>query len=139
MFMEKLTRGLRNNNPFNIRRSYIKFQGEINSTDPIFKQFKTRVYGIRAGLVILHSYYVCHNIDTVRGFITRFAPPIENQTNRYVSFVSRAMNINPDYHCAMTESFLAALGYRICQFENGSACPISLSDFIDCIHTFKLL
>lgn len=50
----ELPRGLRNNNPGNIRRNSNVFQGEkIPSSDRQFKQFKTLAYGYRAVFKIL--------------------------------------------------------------------------------------
>lgn len=49
-----LPRGLRNNNPGNIRRNSDVFQGEIRpSKDKSFKQFETMPYGYRAIFRIL--------------------------------------------------------------------------------------
>ena len=137
--MEKLSRGLRNNNPFNIKKSHIKFVGEIDSTDKVFKQFSTRVYGIRAGLVILHTYMTVYNIHTISSIIERFAPSSENATVFYWSYISRNMRVDPFQHIDCNVANLASLGYWICQYENGNSCPLSLNDFIDCIHSFKLL
>lgn len=42
-------RGLRNNNPGNIRLSSTKYQGEVQpSQDTAFKQFESMAYGYRA-------------------------------------------------------------------------------------------
>ena len=44
-----MTRGLRNNNPLNIRRNNTKWQGlSATQTDKSFFQFKTMAYGYRA-------------------------------------------------------------------------------------------
>lgn len=44
-----MTRGLRNNNPLNIRRNNTKWQGlSVTQTDKSFFQFKTMAYGYRA-------------------------------------------------------------------------------------------
>ena len=44
-----MSRGLRNNNPGNIRRDRDKWQGEIvPSQDQSFKQFSSMAYGYRA-------------------------------------------------------------------------------------------
>ena len=46
-----LPRGLRNNNPGNIRKNSDVFQGEKTSSDREFKQFKSMAYGYRALLI----------------------------------------------------------------------------------------
>ena len=45
-------RGLRNNNPLNIRHSADNFQGEIKGDDKSFKTFSSMPYGYRAGFVL---------------------------------------------------------------------------------------
>ena len=51
-----LPRGLRNNNPGNIRKNSDVFQGEKTSSDREFKQFKSMAYGYRAIFKILLNY-----------------------------------------------------------------------------------
>ena len=54
----RLPRGLRNNNPGNIRISPTRYKGEIvPSSDRAFKQFKSRGWGYRAIFVLLESYH----------------------------------------------------------------------------------
>lgn len=51
-------RGLRNNNPGNIRINNDLFQGEVGpSEDKSFKQFTTMAYGYRAMFKILSNYF----------------------------------------------------------------------------------
>lgn len=51
-------RGLRNNNPGNIRINNDLFQGEVRpSEDKSFKQFTTMAYGYRAMFKILSNYF----------------------------------------------------------------------------------
>ncbi|MDR0954532.1 MAG: structural protein P5 [Rikenellaceae bacterium] len=83
-----MSRGLRNNNPGNIRQSAVRYQGEIiPSTDTAFKQFKTVVWGYRALFMLLHTYQKKHGLNTLNGMIRRYAPPVENDTNGYVRAV----------------------------------------------------
>ena len=57
MKKNNLPRGLRNNNPGNIRINGDLFQGEVRpSKDKSFKQFETMAYGYRAMFVILRNY-----------------------------------------------------------------------------------
>ncbi len=88
-------RGLRNNNPLNIRHSHDKFQGEIQGKDKSFKTFSTMPYGYRAGFVILHTY-LRKGANTIKKIITRFAPPSENNTEKYIANVERWSGIPRD-------------------------------------------
>lgn len=94
---KQLPRGLRNNNPGNIRNNSDRFNFEIRpSTDPSFKQFYTMYYGYRAMFVILRNYKKMYGLDTIRKMITRWAPPKENDTAAYIAEVSRASGIPAD-------------------------------------------
>ena len=79
-----LPRGLRNNNPGNIRRNSDVFQGEKTSSDKEFKQFKSMAYGYRAIFKILSNYYRNYKLDTIRKIIGRWAPENENDTDAYI-------------------------------------------------------
>lgn len=97
MKKNELPRGLRNNNPGNIRINSDLFQGEIRpSKDKSFKQFETMVYGYRAIFKILRSYYNNYHFDTIRKMITRWAPPKENHTEKYIKTVSEYAGIPAD-------------------------------------------
>ena len=92
-----LPRGLRNNNPGNIRINSDLFQGEIRpSKDKSFKEFETMPYGYRAMFKILSSYYKNYKLDTIRKMITRWAPPKENHTEKYIKAVSDYAGIPAD-------------------------------------------
>ena len=92
-----LPRGLRNNNPGNIRRNSDVFQGEKTSSDREFKQFKSMAYGYRAIFKILFNYYRNYKLDTIRKMITRWAPPEDNNhTEAYIKAVSDYAGIPAD-------------------------------------------
>lgn len=97
MANEKLPRGLRHNNPGNIRINSDLFQGEIRpSKDKSFKQFNTMTYGYRAIFKILSNYYRNYKLDTIRKMIGRWAPENENDTDAYIKAVSDYAGIPAD-------------------------------------------
>lgn len=98
-----LPRGLRNNNPGNIRRSSDVFQGETASTDKAFKQFKTMAWGYRAMFCILRTYYLHYALHTIRQLIGRWAPSSENDTESYVWQVSDYSGIPADDPLTITD------------------------------------
>lgn len=84
-----VTRGIKNNNPFNIRRGDNNWLGKVpysSSTDKEFEQFKTMRYGIRAG-IILFKNYIKKGYDTPYRILRRFAPPSENDVVSYLKFL----------------------------------------------------
>ena len=87
-----MSRGLRNNNPLNIRHSADRWQGaRIAQTDKAFVQFTSMAYGYRAAWKILDTYCLAFKREgkayNVRNIIGRWAPPTENDTDAYVRAV----------------------------------------------------
>ena len=92
-----MSRGLRNNNPGNIRRSRVRYQGEVRpSRDADFKEFETMAYGYRAMFVLLDTYSSRYGLHTIRSMLNRYAPPEENLTESYIRFVSDYSGVMPD-------------------------------------------
>ena len=94
----KQPRGLRNNNPLNIRRSGDKWQGlRVLQEDKAFFQFSEMKWGWRAAFRLLcHTYYGKYRLRTIRDIITRWAPPKENNTEAYIRRVTDRIGIGPD-------------------------------------------
>ena len=93
-----MSRGLRNNNPGNIRHDRDKWQGEIvPSQDKSFKQFSSMAYGYRALIKLLQNYRKLHNRQTIAEFINRYAPPCENNTSGYITRVCSEMQVPSTY------------------------------------------
>ena len=85
-------RGLRNNNPLNIRRAKEEWQGTATTqTDKEFVQFQSMAHGYRAVWRTLYTYYKRlrerKKHFTVENIIYRWAPPKENNTKRYIRTV----------------------------------------------------
>ena len=95
-------RGIRNNNPLNIRLSSDKWQGQrpLSSSpegEKSFCVFESMAYGWRAAFVILcKTYYGKYKLKTIRALITRWAPPKENNTEAYIRRVTDRIGIGPD-------------------------------------------
>jgi hypothetical protein len=82
------SRGLRNNNPLNIRHSEDVFQGEISGNDKSFKTFSSLPYGYRAAFVTLATY-LSRGWNTIETIISIWAPPAENDTENYIAKVEK--------------------------------------------------
>ena len=91
--MTNTPRGIRNNNPLNIRHSPSRWQGmAVEQTDPSFVQFRSMAYGYRAACKLLQSYWQRFRKEgkpfTVRTIISRWAPPEDNNdTESYIRSV----------------------------------------------------
>lgn len=93
---KKQPRGIRNNNPLNIRIGNT-WLGEVpNPTDSDFEQFVSVVYGLRAAFCILRRYIRRYHRDTIAKIISAWAPSNENNTARYISQVANRVGISPD-------------------------------------------
>lgn len=117
-----MSRGLRNRNPGNIRRSGVRYKGEVRpSTDPQFKQFGSMALGYRAIFVLLDTYRIRYGLDTVRTMISRWAPPSENDTAAYIDAVCRRTGLTPDRPIdTRNRATMVPLAAAISRVENGT-------------------
>lgn len=90
-------RGIRNNNPLNIRIGN-NWWGEVeNQTDTQFEQFEKMEYGIRAAFIILRRYIEKYGRNTVELIVSSWAPSSENNTKAYIKFVCEKAGFPEDY------------------------------------------
>ena len=89
------SRGLRNDNPLNIRHGKSQWVGmREKQTDKQFVQFTERVYGYRAAFVLLRCY-IGKGKDTLGKIIAKWAPSSDgNNTQSYINYVSKSTGIN---------------------------------------------
>ena len=136
-------RGIRNNNPLNIRLSKDKWQGQINPSgnanvndndnnsslkgDAEFVQFYSMEYGWRAAFVILcRTYYGKYGLKTIRDIVSRWAPAKENNTEAYIRHVSDYTGIAPNKVLGSPQenpTLWLLIGYAMAVVENGKALP----------------
>ena len=98
-----LPRGIRNNNPGNLRIGPSGWQNKVpiaQNSDGEFEQFYSYEYGIRAMTKLLINY-MASGRDTIASIITKYAPATENNTRSYIQKVSQRtgypsnMRLNP--------------------------------------------
>lgn len=107
--MSDPVRGQRNNNPGNIRVGE-HWQGLLNPEEMTPEQvaekefcvFRSPNWGFRAMGVIFLNYAKLHGISTIRGAISRWAPPNENDTEAYVKAVAARLGCGPDERFSLT-------------------------------------
>jgi hypothetical protein len=119
-----LSRGIRLNNPGNIRKTgfWFNWQGLGYPQDDLsFVRFRTAAWGVRAIAKTLLTYQSKHGLYTIAGIIARWAPPHENNTAAYVASVSAYSGIGAhqkiriSYYPVMYRVVLA-----IIRHENGT-------------------
>lgn len=91
-----IPRGIRNNNPLNIRIGNVWLGEVMFPTDPQFEQFVSMKYGLRAGFVLLRRYIWHYKRQTIAEIISAWAPSNENNTAKYIEVVCGLMNIQPN-------------------------------------------
>lgn len=119
-------RGIRLNNPLNIRKSSSKWDGKvIPSSDEEFEEFATIEHGIRAAIKIVHTYVRKHGCRTMEDIIKRWAPPSENNTKRYIDFVEARTGINRYNEIDITDKReVSAILQAMTMMEVGRELPI---------------
>ncbi|WP_168428671.1 structural protein [Erwinia amylovora] len=126
------SRGIRNNNPGNIRwgDDWKGLVPESLRTDKSFCQFKSAEYGIRAMIIILRNYQRKHGLSTIMEIINRWAPDVENDTQAYIDSVAKSTGVPADKQIDTTDSrFMPRLLQAIINHENGSQ-PYGFDVFI---------
>lgn len=89
-------RGIRNNNPLNIRIGNTWLGERQNPQDSSFEEFVSMEYGYRAAFCLLRRYIRRYRKNTIAMIISTWAPSSENNTQRYIDYVANAMNIASD-------------------------------------------
>lgn len=124
-------RGIRDNNPGNIERNSINWQGALTQAqvegaggtwDPTFVQFDTPANGVRAIGHVLRSKQA-RGLVTVDQVIRDYS---KTDQDAYVAAVSQGLGVNPDQELDVS-AVLPAFATLIIQQENGEQ-PYEPSD-----------
>lgn len=115
-------RGIRNNNPGNIRISNNKWQGKIpasQNTDGAFEQFNNYVFGVRAMIILIRNYIDRDGLNSIRKILHKYAPTSENHTDTYANYVSQKTGIDVDQQIDSTQTYLRPIVQAMAHYENG--------------------
>lgn len=121
-------RGIRNNNPLNIRKGN-NWQGERQpQTDAQFEEFVSMLMGLRAGFIIIRNYMRRRPpLDTVAKIISAWAPSTENDTKRYIDFVcQRGLLEQNERLLYSNKQKLCRMVWAMCQMECGEIVSFGL-------------
>ena len=118
-------RGIRNNNPLNIRIGNV-WLGEVqNPTDQDFEQFVHIKYGLRAGFVLMRRYINHYHRNTVPMILAAWAPFSENNTLKYIDYVCQHAHItNTSTIKFEDKETMLMLVKAMCKYECGSDIDI---------------
>ena len=77
-------------------------------------------WGYRAAFITLRNYFLRHSLKTLRGWINRWAPPVENDTENYVRFVAGKSAVDADAELCITDaSLMQRIVSAMSWMENG--------------------
>lgn len=101
--MSDAARGVRNNNPGNVRIG-AHWQGLMprdqmtpeQVKEDEFCVFQAPKWGFRAMAIIFKNYARLYGVKTIREAISRWAPPSENDTEAYIKAVSDYVGVAPN-------------------------------------------
>lgn len=100
---KQLPRGIRNNNPLNIRLVWrnkwkgqtpqpLPLKGVGGSGDGAFCQFESMKWGIRAAFILIHNYIHIYGLQTIKAIVSRWAPAEDhNDPDSYAARVRELM------------------------------------------------
>jgi hypothetical protein len=115
-------RGIRNNNPGNLIKTKIAWNGKVpnaKNTDGKFEQFIAPEYGVRALIKDLLSDFK-KGKNTVSQLIKEFAPIYENNTKAYIQSVSDFVGVNSGTRLKPSKNTIQRLVMAIDRVENGA-------------------
>lgn len=122
-------RGLRDNNPGNLRDAGIPWQGLVGHDDLGFCIFDTPHNGMRALSIDLHTKWK-RGLNTIARIIPVYAPPNENDTAAYETAVCSSIGRAPDDVLNLNDlNELAKLTRAIVLHENGSV-PYAATEIV---------
>ncbi len=116
-------RGIRNNNPGNLVKTSIAWKGKVpvsNNKDRRFEMFIAPEYGVRAMIKDLKND-IAKGKNTIATLISEYAPRFENDTQRYITHVSKALKVSSTAKLLPTKNTLRLLVISIAQMENGGS------------------
>lgn len=119
------------NNPLNVRKSSNEWIGQTGSTRG-FCDFKNTDYGVRAAMyLICKTYRLRYGLKTYAQLISRYAPPKENNTAAYISYVCRYAFAHPsDSPFLSPDTRIPMMIHLMSQFEGNEVSTI------DCLHVY---
>ena len=117
------SRGLRNNNPGNLRISAVAWVGKIpkaQNTDGAFEQFQHLKYGVRAMILDVRGK-ISKGLNTIEKLLAVYAPKSENNTAAYAATVSKLAGIGPKQPLGTDKDTLQRVVIAMTKVENGLA------------------
>ena len=118
-------RGIRNNNPTNIRIGNTWLGEVVFPSETEFEQFVSIEYGLRAAFIILRRYIRRYKRNTVERIISSWAPSNENNTQAYIRKVCEVTGLDPNAEILFEDKdTMVKLVDAMCLVECGQHVPM---------------
>jgi len=133
----RVPRGIRNNNPLNIRYNTGNCWVGQTGSDGQFCKFSSPKYGVRAAVKILFKYAGKDKNTTIQEIIIRWAPWSDgNNTYAYIATVCNDIGMHPADTIDVRDSatvvrLLYSMAKVECTEEALKAAHIGICDFIE--------
>lgn len=98
-----------------------------------FKQYSSFESGAADQMRLLGDYQTKHNLNTIRGIVSRWAPGNENNTQNYINYMSHQMGTDPDQQIDLNNpETMGKFAYSQALMEKGAKnVPLSQGEFIN--------
>lgn len=123
------------NNPLNVRKSYNVWIGQTGSTEG-FCDFQNTDYGLRAAMYLICKVYrLRYGLKTYAQLISRYAPPKENNSAAYISYVCKyAFALPSDSPFVYPDTSIPMMIHLMSKFEGNE---VSTIDCLRVYHQYK--
>lgn len=127
-----MSRGIRNNNPGNVRigspwqgLSEVSEMTDFQAQETQFCVFLEPEWGLRVIGLLLKKYQADYRLKSIRDIVARWAPTTDNNNvETYSNFLARALSVTPDEEIDLAnKDVLIKLIKGICRFENKEMPP----------------
>ena len=78
-------------------------------------------------IILIKRTYRGYGLNTIRAIITRYAPPVENDTQAYIQTISQKTGLSPD-RVLSTEDDYKKVIQAMAALENGVSVNAALPD-----------
>lgn len=125
-------RGIRNNNPGNIKKSASAWVGKVGN-DGTFEIFDTAQNGIRAMARLLRTYRNSYGLNTIRGIVARWTSGDSGTIqDNYVKHIVNRSGIQEHLQLIGISQYAAVVEAMI-EFENARQQPYSKSMIVQAV------
>ncbi len=115
-----LSLGMRNNNPGNLRPGSSKWQGGVGAYAG-FVTFEDISWGIRAFLINYYTQVTMRGRNTLKSFVSAYAPATENNTAAYIAAVRAATGLTENSAMPTDQAGVNQLMLAMFKHENSAA------------------